>query len=77
MPAATNGNISVSSLARWPLMLIGAQKAATSSLFTNLAGHPDFCYTPSLGDEPRRYDKEKHFFDEDERCARSTTHASA
>ena len=54
--------------AAWPLMLVGAQKAATLSLYDELTKHPDICYSPALADEPASFDKEKHFFDDPSRC---------
>ena len=57
-----------SSAATWPLMLVGAQKAATTSLYSRLAEHPDFCPSKKREDEPIWYAKEKHFFDHASRC---------
>jgi hypothetical protein len=62
LPATPNLN--------WPLMVIGAQKAASTSLYARLAQHPQFCLAPAVGEEPLYYTKEKHFFNEPEACAR-------
>ena len=54
----------------WPLMIVGAQKAATTSLHERLAEHPAFCASPAAPGEPHHYTKEKHFFDHPERCSK-------
>lgn len=53
----------------WPLMLVGAQKAATTSLYSRLSEHPDFCVSPQRAGEAIWYAKEKHFFDHASRCS--------
>ena len=51
-------------------MLVGAQKAATTSLHARLAARADYCEAPAGAGEPAHYAKEKHFFDVPERCAK-------
>lgn len=68
--AATNDARPDADRGGWPqLMVVGAQKAATSSLFDRLRAHPGYCEARQHADEERHISKEKHFFDDERRCA--------
>jgi len=48
----------------WPhLMILGAQKAGTTSLYQGLIKHPDLCDAKKNANELGYYSKEVHFFD--------------
>jgi hypothetical protein len=48
----------------WPrFIILGAQKAGTSSLFDALVEHPNMCEATIKDDDPDYYKKEVHYFD--------------
>lgn len=55
----------------WPdLIVLGAQKAGTTSLFDALMDHPNFCDASIDNNDPPYYNKEIHFFADKERFKR-------
>jgi len=50
----------------WPnALILGAQKAATTTLYKALVEHPDVCESKLFDDEPKYRQKEIHFFDDE------------
>jgi hypothetical protein len=51
----------------WPnVLILGAQKAGTTTLYESLIEHPDVCQSKLEDGEPKYMQKEVHFFDDDE-----------
>merc|ERR1719382_336011 len=52
----------------WPhLLILGTQKAGTTSLFRALMDHPNSCYAQKGENNPDTFQKEVHFFDKPKR----------
>jgi len=59
----------------WPhLLILGTQKAGTTSLFRALTDHPNSCYAKKDKLESRGFQKEVHFFDRPRRYNAGARH---